>query len=635
MAASAASAASAARRGGFDPAVTLPWAVPLILAAPFVGWPLLVLGGMRGRRAAATVGTLAVTLMLAATVVIAWARFHQAAPYRVAYQWINIPVAVSGDERFTGFGIDLSFRIDHATLAGLAAVTVVLLACLSWHRVAGRGEQGPVRYHANALLLALGAAGVLVSGDLAELLAFWLLAGVGTYLLLGHRWGTEAAGRRSMAALALPFLGDVALLCGVGVIYSRFGALTIDSITPVLHGSIGVGLKSLTAAAVLVFGAVAVRAAVWPFTSWQTATVDAPPASVALVAGVWPVLAGAVLLRALPLLAAAGPQASLIAGYTLGVAAVVGPLLGLLGVDLRRSLLLASSGAVALTLLGMVYPASTTVAFSGLLAVALARAGVLLAAGSAVATLRTVDLRALGGGWERMTWTSAAMLISAAVLSLGGVAAAMLRPQGVAWIAFAAGLLLVCLTVLRAYLAFAHGPLRRRRAFEPARVREVAGAVRWAALVVAAGGVAAVALGFVPAWVDFLRVGGRAVPGMVAEVLWLAPPLAGAVLAAAVLLPRRDLALAAGATLGERLGALWEASGGLYDRFLARPGRQIVHGVEDVGVSAAEAEVGRALARTGGLAGLVERGLPLVPTVLAVAVVLALVFGLLSEGLRR
>src|SRR5262249_22995552 len=172
------------------------------------------------------------------------------------------------------------------------------------------------------------------------------------------------AGQRGRVALAIPFAGDLALLSGVGILYSRFGTLTLDNLFSALTTTPGVGLKSLTAAAILMFVAAAVRASIWPFTAWQTATVDARAASVAAVAGVWPVLAGALLLKMLPLMGSAGVQALLIAGYTLGVAAVVGPLLGLVGVELRRSILLASSGAVALTLYGLLYRSSASIAFS-------------------------------------------------------------------------------------------------------------------------------------------------------------------------------------------------------------------------------------------------------------------------------
>ena len=634
LAASAATVATAARRGGFDPASTLPWVVPLILAAPLVGYVML-LGSVRSRRGAANVGTATLVVMLLATLLVGWARLRQASPYKVAYQWINIPVAFTGEQRFQGFGIDLVFRLDHVALAALTTVLIVLIACLLWHRVAGRGEQGPVRYHVNTLLLALGAAGVLVSGDLAELLAFWLLTGLATYLLLGHRWGTEGAGQRGRVALAIPFLGDIALLCGVSILYSRFGTLTLDNLLPTLSTTPGVGLKSLTAASVLIFGAVAIRAGVWPFTAWQTATVDAPASAVAAVAGVWPVLAGSLLLRVLPLMGAAGAQAPRIAGYTLGVAAVVAPLLGLVGVELRRSVLLASAGAVALTLLGVLYPASVSVAFAGLLAVAAARAGAVLAVTSAAGAMRTVDLRATGGGWKRMPGTSAALLVAAAVVSAAGLGSALLRESGPAWIAFGAGLALVALSMFRTYFAVAHGQLRRRRAFEPERVREAPTAVVISAQLCGALGVVALVLGFLTGWVGFLGARGQAVAVMGTNVLWLIAPIAGVAAAGLAFWSRKDDGLRISALLGDFLGTLWDQAGGLYGRFLARPGQQIVHGVEDVGLPAAESGVGHALTGTGGLAGSVERGLPWLPAMLGLGVVLAAAFALMTQGLAR
>src|SRR5438105_4886755 len=167
----------------------------------------------------------------------------------------------------------------------------------------------------------------------------------------------------------------------------------------------GVGLKSVTAAALLLAAAAFVRACLWPFTAWQTGTVEAPPAALALVAGVWPVMAGALLLRALPVLDATGGQAPRIVTYALAVAA---------------------------------------------------------------------------------------------------------------------GVALVALAVLRTYFAMAHGPLRRRRAFEPARVREAAPGATAAALGAGLLGLAAAALTFFTAWVGFLQSGRQAVLGMGTNVLWVA-----------------------------------------------------------------------------------------------------------------
>jgi formate hydrogenlyase subunit 3/multisubunit Na+/H+ antiporter MnhD subunit len=595
---------------------------------------VLVLGSVRTRRGAATTAQLTVVVMLAAALMVVWARFRQTGAYESAYQGLNIPVAFTGDQRFQGFGIDLSFRIDHAALAGLLTVLIIILACLTWHRLAGRSEQGPVRFQVNALLLALGAVGVVVSGDLAELLAFWLISGLASSLLLGHRWGTEGAGQRSRIALALPFLGDIALVCAVGLLYSRYGTLTLDTLLPELSHTLGVGLKSLTAASVLLFAAVAVRGCIWPFTAWQTGTVEAPAAGLSLVAGVWPVLAGTLLLKMAPVLAASGPQGTRIVHYTLVAAAVIGPLLSLLGVELRRTILLSSSGALALVLIGLTYQASIGVAFTGVLAVAGARTAGLLAGSTAASAMRSVDLRAMGGGWERMPLTAAALGLSAGVLALAGLETSMLRPASAIWIAFVPALAVVAFAALRPYFSVAHGELRRRRAFEPARVREAVGSVAGSALACGVLGVVALLLPYFPGWIRFLGAGGHAVDSFGTSVPWVLAPLAGAAAAAWAFMLRKDAALELCARLGERFGIAWEQAGVLFDRFFARPGGTIVGAVEDVGVPAVETGVGRALTGAGGLAGLAERSLPWVPTLLGLAVVLAVVFGLLAQGLR-
>jgi formate hydrogenlyase subunit 3/multisubunit Na+/H+ antiporter MnhD subunit len=605
---------------------------------------LLVLGSVRTRRTAATTAQFTAGAMLVAALLIGWARFRQGAPYVAAYQWINLPVAFTGDQRFQGFGIDLSLRIDHTALVAVIAALVVLLACVTWHRAAGRAEQGPIRFTVNVLMLTLGTVGVLVSGDLAELLAFWAAAGIATYLILGHRWGTEGAGQRGRVALAFPIVGDVALLCAVGLIYSRYGTLTISTLLPELTTTLGVGEKSLTTIAALLFVAVAVRACVWPFTAWQTATVEAPAAGLALVSSLWPIMAGTLLLRLQPVLAASGVQSMRIVDYTLVAAALIGPLLSLLGVELRRALLLASSGAIALSLIGVVYQPTLGVGFMAVLAVAAGRAAALLAGSSAATAMRTVDLRAMGGGWQqltggrqarrRMPYTSATLLLAGAVLALAPMAIAMLRPNRVIWVAFVPGLVLVALAALRPYFAIAHGELKRRRAFEPERVEEVLRVIYGSALVCAVLGAAAVVLSYFPQWIKYLGAGGETVGRPGAELLWVLAPLAGAALAGFGYWQRKDQGMALSARLGDGFGVVWEQAGGLYDRFLARPGGRIVGAVEDLGVPAVESGVGRALSGAGGLAGLAERGLPWVPTVLGLAVVLAVAFGLLTRGLR-
>ncbi|MDQ6920761.1 MAG: hypothetical protein M3170_04095 [Candidatus Dormibacteraeota bacterium] len=625
----AASSASSARPGGFDPASTLAWSVPLLLLAPLFGF-VVVITGVRSRRAASNLTMLTALVMLAATILVGWARVRQSVAYRVALPWINVPISFTGDQRFQGFGVDVAISVDRYALAGLAALLLLLLLALIWHRVAGAREPGQIRYHVNVLLLMLSAAGVLVSSDLGELFAFWVVAGLASYLLLGQRWGTEAAARASRLALGLPFLGDMALLSGIGFLYSRFGSIDLTKLPPMLHTTPGVGLKSLTLIFLLLFAAVFIRACLWPFTAWLTASVDAPASLLALVAGVWPILAGSLLLRSLPILGAAGPQASRAAEIALGVAAVAAPLLGLIGTELRRALLLASSGAVALALLAVLYPATVAAGFTALIAVALGRAGAILSAAAAVNAMRTVDLRQMGGAWVRMRATAVGLMLSAAAVSLGPAAAAA-RPASLEWIPLGAGLFLVALSAWRVSLAVASGPLRRRRAFEPDRVREAPGSVTGTAIVAGLVGLAAVVLSFLPAWVAYLDPARHDHPAVGTDVLSVVPALAGTAVAAFLFMLRKDRSLALAGVLGARLGTAWAIAAVLVGRYLERPGSAAVDEVEGVALPAAESGLGRAAGAAGALAG---RQLPWLTVVALAAVVLAVVLGVAASGGR-
>src|SRR5262249_61773023 len=107
------------------------------------------------------------------------------------------------------------------------------------------------------------------------------------------------------------------------------------------------------------------------------------------------------------------------------------------------------------------------------------------------------------------------------------------------------------------------------------RVRDVPTSVAMAAFICQAVGVVALVAGFLTGWVGFLGAGGQSV-SMGTNVLWLIPPIAGIVVAAAAFGVRKDQSLEAGSALGDRTGALWEQAASLYQRLVGRPGRWVV-----------------------------------------------------------
>jgi NADH:ubiquinone oxidoreductase subunit 5 (subunit L)/multisubunit Na+/H+ antiporter MnhA subunit len=636
--ASAASSASGARAGGFsfDPASTLGWSAPMMLMIPLLGF-LFIVSGIRGRRATANFTIFALLVALADVLLVGWARYKSDQPYRVAYQWINVAVSFSGATQFQAFGVDISFRADHLALAGMAALLVMALAVVAWNRVGGRGEAGPARFHAALLLGVVGGVGVLVSGDLAALTAWWGLAGVATYLLLAHRYGTEATGRASRLGLALPFVGDVALLCAVAVLYSRFGALDIEKLSPVtvLKGTYDAGPKTLGVAAVLFTIAIFVRSGLFPFTRWHLGTLDAPPAAVAFVQGLWPLLGAVLLYRVLPVFYFGAPQPWRVLAYSAAAAAVAGGLLSLAGNDLRRSVVWAGSAVSALVLLALGQPGAAGPSLSAALAICLARPATVLCSWALASTMRSGDLADMGGALRRMRMTSLSMLVACLALAVAIAPKAAARSAWPSVWFLAMAMVLAGFALTRGYVLAAHGELRRRRAFEPTRVREVGTGMWWATWLLAAGGLVVAVAGFFTPWVAFLAGGRQPSASVQTDVLWLGIGLAGPALAFAVGLAARPLALRLPARAGAAVAGVVAVSGLLYGRFLREPGLRLLEAVEGGGFRRGEGALGASLHRitawgSRGVAPATAIGL-----VVVLVVVVAVVAGVLAPGVYR
>ncbi|HVB77048.1 MAG TPA: proton-conducting transporter membrane subunit [Candidatus Nitrosotalea sp.] len=576
-AASVASVASSARSAGFNPARALPWAVPAILLLPLFALVLLLIG-VRSRRSASNLTLVSVLATLIVAAFVFWIRAGTAQTYQSGYAWIVSPVAVTGASQFQNFTVEMAIQADHFALTLALAVLALAFLALLWHRVGGRSEPGPIRFQASALLLVLSALGVLLASDLVEIYAFWSLAGVASYLLLSHRWGTEAAARASRLALSLPLLGDFCLLLAVAVLYSRYGVLELHALIPVLHTTPGAGLKSLTAAAGLILVAVAVRAAAWPFHAWQTGTVGAAPAALALSVGVWPLLAGSLLYRCLPLIAAAGPQARELGWVLFALGALLGPLLALVSSAAPAYAVLIGSGAVALTLLAVLGSIPAALVAGCLAALALARGSAQLALSSVASAFRSGEVQDLSGARRRLPRTSASLVLALLALSVAPLAALVSVSAPPVRPILLAGLILLGLSALLLGAWVTTGVPRRRRTFDPGRIREVPASMAAATLALALLAAVAAVLGFVPAWRQLLvpRLGA---PGM-SDLPWIA--LLAVVLVGSWLLARaRGSVVIAGLGRGATQRALAVArAGALWRRFGAQPAGQATAGVE-------------------------------------------------------
>jgi hypothetical protein len=192
---------------------------------------------------------------------------------------------------------------------------------------------------------------------------------------------------------------------------------------------------------------------------------------------------------------------------------------------------------------------------------------------------------------------------------------------------------LVALASARIFMAVATGPLRRRRAFDPERVRDAPGpALGWPYwLVLLALALAAASL--VTAWLGFLDGRTHHAAHTAAYVTWLAAAVIGFAGGAISHARSKDGALAASAWLSAAYGALIARAVSLFDRFIFEPSVGIVEHVEDW-LPKGDGAVGRISALTGRVAA-GSAWAPAAPALVVMAVLLALLIGLLSPGVLR
>ena len=612
-----------------------------MLIVPFATFAL-ALSSVRTRRSASATTMLGTFVTLALTLLVGWALTKKSTSYVATYQYINLSVAFSGPSNFQSFAINLVLHVDHMVIAALVAIELCVLGAIGWHGVMGRSEPGAARFHAVVTALLFASVGVLMSYDLAELFGFWAIGGALTFLLMAHRWGLDEPASRARVALALPFLTDLCLLCGIGWLYARYGTQNLSTLIPILHTNPGWTVRSLVVAAVLLGLGIGGRLALWPFTFWITQTaVTAPAAASAIAQAVWSILGIAVLYRVMPIVIASNTQTVTAFLIACAVAAIAASVIALAGNEPRRSIALAGSTAVAIAaavvVLGFRNQSSTFAAagFAAVLAVAPARTAAWLAISSIAGAMRTDALDEMGDAWNRMRGSAAGLAAGTVVMGFAASGALVYGVPSRSRLGIALGEAVVLMSIagLRIFLAAGFGQLRRRRAFEPDRVREAPQpAVTWPYWL-ALGGAVFLLASLSNAWLNFLDGHKHPSSPVLAFVIWGVIAAFGFAVVAAAYTLDRDGAIAASLRAGEWLR---RGSTGVYavvDRFLVAPTTDIARRIGDW-IPAGDTALARFAGATGALS-LSAMRLPALPLLLVLAVVLAVLFAVVGPGVIR
>jgi multicomponent K+:H+ antiporter subunit A len=262
----------------------------LLLLLPFVGSLITTFLPTRARTALAGVAG-AVSALAATWVLLLYPQVRDGGVLKETIPWVP------------SLGIELVLRVDgFAWMFALIITVIGVLVCL-YSRYYMSPDDPVARFYALFLAFMGAMLGVVLSGNLLQLVVFWELTSLVSFLLIGYWHHRRDAQRGARMALVVTGAGGLCLLAAAIVLAHIVGSVDIDA---VLASGDRIRTHALyPLVLVLILLAAFTKSAQFPFHFWLPRAMAAPTpvsaylhsatmvkAGVFLLARFWPVLSG-------------------------------------------------------------------------------------------------------------------------------------------------------------------------------------------------------------------------------------------------------------------------------------------------------------------------------------------------------
>ncbi len=314
-------------------------------------------------------------------------------------------------------GLDLAFRLDGLGLlfAGLILGIGLLVILYARYYLSEHDSLG--RLYAYLLLFMGSMLGVVLSENLIQLLIFWELTSLSSFLLIGYWKEREEARQGARMALAITGAGGLALLGGILLLGKITGSydLTVILASGDLIRAHPLYLPTL----ILVLLGAFTKSAQFPFHFWLPHAMAAPTPVSAYLHSATMVKAGVFLLaRLFPALSGTWEWSLIVVGVGL-LTLLIGAFIALFKHDLKGLLAYSTISHLGLitTLFGIGTPLAAVAGVFHIINHAIFKASLFMAAGIIDHETGTRDMRRINGLWKFMPYTATLAMVAAAAMA--------------------------------------------------------------------------------------------------------------------------------------------------------------------------------------------------------------------------
>jgi multicomponent K+:H+ antiporter subunit A len=381
-----------------------PMPVVVLLLLPFLGSVLALLLPARARTALASCAGLTATLA-SAWVISLFPRVIKGGVIRQTIAWVP------------SLGLDLQLRIDGFAWMFAVLVTVIGALVSLYARYYMSPEDPVGRFYAFFLAFMGAMLGVVISGNLVQLVVFWELTSLISFLLIGYWHHRLDAQRGARMALTVTGAGGLALLGGVVLLGQIVGSYDLDV---VLAAGDKIRAHALYPAALaLILGGALTKSAQFPFHFWLPRAMAAPTPVSAYLHSATMVKAGVFLLgRLWPALSGSELWFWLVSSAGISTL-VLGAYIAMFQHDLKRVLAYSTISHLGLItlLFGLNSPLAAVAAVFHIMNHATFKASLFMAAGVVDHETGTRDIRRLNGLMRFMPRTGVLALVASGAMA--------------------------------------------------------------------------------------------------------------------------------------------------------------------------------------------------------------------------
>lgn len=384
------------------------WVLWAIIAAPLVGWGVLLLFARK-------------LPQVAGWLTVAAVGFSCVLAYVVLFNVMDADggVAIHTHEWFRAgdLVVNLGVRVDGLAAVMLVVVTTVSLLVQVYSTGYMHGDPGYGRYFAHMALFTTSMLGLVLADNLFMVFIFWELVGLSSYLLIGFWFHKPSAAAAAKKAFIVTRIGDLGLLAAMLLIWTRTGTFQVDVIQDLaITGSLSGWV--ITWFALGVFAGAAGKSAQFPLQVWLPDAMEGPTPVSALIHAATMVAAGVYLVARFFPVFEASEDARNVVMWIGALTALMAATIALVQTDFKRVLAYSTISQLGYMILGLGALGYVAAIFH-LFTHAFFKALLFLGSGSVNHATNTFDMRQMGGLRKFMPITFWTFVIAS--LSLAGI----------------------------------------------------------------------------------------------------------------------------------------------------------------------------------------------------------------------